>query len=70
MVTLQITLEDSSIIPSLKTVLSRIKGITSITAKREVGAFNRTTLLALKELESGQGHRAKNVKDLFDQLNA
>jgi hypothetical protein len=69
MVTVKITLEDRSMLSALRSVLSRLKGVTNVSVvKNDVSSS--ATLAAMKELNIGKGVRCKSVDELFEKLDA
>jgi len=74
MTTISLTLENPSLVSSLKKLLTNINGVTDFKVTHQKTAAlvipNRTTQAAIKEIRNGGGVKCKNVEDLFEKLNA
>jgi len=74
MTTISLTLENSSLVSSLKQLLTNINGVVDfqVTHNKSTALSipNRTTQAAVKEIRNGGGVKCKNVEELFEKLNA
>lgn len=65
MTELILNVENESILPSLKKVLSSLTGVTvKKTSKRKKGSLE----MALEDIEAGRVYEWKNVDELFDTV--
>jgi hypothetical protein len=69
MTTINVILEDNSMVSSLRSILSRLNGVKTVTVLEEVDMPNKKTLAAMKELERGKGKVFASVDALFDDLD-
>lgn len=70
MTTMTIQIDDPSIIPSLKKVLSAIEGVVVLPQKKRSATTdvpNATTLKAIKDVKDGKTFKASSVDDLLTQ---
>lgn len=65
---LMLSVEDTSILPSLKKILKAIPGVTVLPVKKKKTSAE-LTLQAIDEIRSGKGHRCKSFEDFKQQMN-
>lgn len=63
-----VTLSDASLVNSIKKAISMIRGVENVRTTRSKKKLTRIER-SMKEVESGKLHEAKDVDDLFVQLN-
>jgi len=72
MTTISITLDNPSLISSLKKLILNINGVRDfrVTRSNVAAVPNKTTQAAIEEIRKGGGVRCENVEDLFEKLNS
>jgi len=67
MTTISVTLEDNSMVASLRSILMQLKGVKDVTVF-DTGLPNKKTIAAMNELEQGGGKGFATVDALFADL--
>ena len=68
MTTIVLKIEDSSLLPAIKKLFTTMKGV-KVSTIEESDTPNAVTIKTMKEVREGKNLRkAKNSKDLFNQL--
>lgn len=65
---LMLSVEDASILPSLKKILKVIPGVTILPVRKKKTSAE-LTLQAINEVRNGKGHRCKSFDDFKRQMN-
>lgn len=64
MIQMVLNIEDKSLLPSLRKILSKLEGVTIHTPKTHKSGLDR----ALEDVEAGHVYKADNVDELFKQI--
>jgi len=72
MTTISLTLENPSLVSSLKKLLLNVNGVVDFKVTHHKSSVlsvpNRTTQTAIQEIRNGGGVKCKNVEELFEKL--